>query len=273
MLQEGKIENTNIKLQIVEDRNEISRHFARAIADIIKTNNALRKPTRLIMPVGPTGQYLIFANICKTELIDLSNLHMFNMDEYVGSDGHNLPTDHPFSFSCFLRENFYNIIDSKCNLNLDQMHVPDAKNPSAYKKAISDIGEIDICFGGIGINGHIAFNEALDYWELMSNEDFKNLTTRVVKLATTTKVVNSIFGAGGDMKAIPNFAVTIGMKEIFASNKICIYLDWFWQKQVLRNTISGPVTPMFPASFLQEHPDVTITITKCVAEEPSLKPE
>ena len=159
-----------------------------------------------------------------------------------------------------------------CNLNLDQMHIPNARDLTGYTKAIADVGGIDVCFCGIGINGHVAFNEATDYWELISNDNFKNLSARVTKIAATTKVINAVFGTGGNMQAVPNFAVTVSMKEILASSKVCIYLDWFWQKQDLRNTLFGPVTPMFPASFLQEHPNVTITVTNDVAKVPCSVP-
>lgn len=273
MLEEGQIKGTNIKLQIVADKAAISEHFARTMSDIIGTNNSLGRPSRFIMPVGPTGQYRIFADICNKERLDLSLLHMFNMDEYVGDDGSNLPDSHPLSFSRFLCANFYNVIDARCGLNLNQMHIPDAKHPAAHGKAIEDAGGIDICFGGIGINGHIAFNEAVQSCEQVSNEDFKNTSTRVIRLSTTTKVINAVFGAGGDIEAVPDFAVTVGMKEILASEKIFIYLDWFWQKQVLRKTIFGPITAEFPASFLQQHPDVTITVSREIAEEQSMQPE
>ena len=63
------------------------------------------------------------------------------------------------------------------------------------------------------------------------------------------------------------------MKEILASRKIHIYLDWHWQRAPLRETLLGPATPMFPASLIREHPDVVITITKDVAQPPSLEPE
>ena len=271
MLKEGKY--NNITLQLVKDKQAIAEHFAQTMANIISGNNASGKPTRFIMPVGPTGQYRIFAEICNRQEIDLAGLHIFNMDEYVGDDGCNIPADHPFSFAYFLRENFYNVVDHKCNLNLDQMHIPNAKNLDEYVQAMEAVGGIDVCFGGIGINGHIAFNEALDYWELTSNNDFKNLPTRIVKIAATTKVINAVFVTGGNLQAIPNFAVTVGMKEILASRKIHIYLDWPWQKQVLRNTLKGPITPMFPAGFLQEHDDVTITAAEYVAQESSLEPE
>ena len=273
MLDTGKIKGTNIELRIVKDKEAVAADFARTIADLVIENNRENRPTRLIMPVGPTGQYKIMIEICKTEAIDLSNLHIFFMDEYVSDDGKNLPDTHPFSFAHFLKHNFYDPIDPKCNLNMAQMHSPDAQSPEAYNEAIEDAGGIDVCFGGIGINGHIGFNEALDYWLSMSNEDFKNLSTRVVNIAVTTRVTNAIFGTGGNMQIVPNLAVTVGMREILASRKIHIYLDWPWQKQVLRNTIFGPVTPMFPASFLQEHSDVIITAAEYVAEEPLLMPE
>ncbi len=271
MLKEGTY--NNIRFCVVDDKDAAARHFAETMVEAIRKNNVLARPTRFIMPVGPTGQYRIFSDRCNREKIDLSRLHIFNMDEYVGDDGNNLSDDHPFSFRRFLRKNFYTQVNAECGLNPDQMHVPDARRTAEYTQSIEAVGGIDVCFGGIGINGHLAFNEALDYWELMSNENFKNLPTRVVKLAATTKVINAVFGAGGNLQAIPNFAVTIGMKEILAAERICIYLDWPWQKQVLRNTLFGPISPMFPASFLREHPDVTIVAAACVAEDPITDPE
>ncbi len=271
MLKEGTY--NNIRLRIVKDKEAVANHFADALVEIVRQNNAANRPTRLIMPVGPTGQYRLFVERCNRERLDLSRLHVFNMDEYVGDDGNNLPEDHPFSFRGFLRKNFYTRVAPDGGFNLSQMHVPDARKTAEFSRAIEAVGGIDLCFGGIGINGHIAFNEALDYWELMSNEDFKMLPTRVVKIAATTKVINAVVGTGGNLQAIPSFAVTVGMKEILASRRIQIYLDWPWQKQVLRNTLFGPVTPMFPASFLQQHPDVTVMAAECVAEDPTTEPE
>jgi glucosamine-6-phosphate deaminase len=164
-------------------------------------------------------------------------------------------------------------VNEECGWNPAQLHIPDAQDTARYTAAIKILGEIDVCFGGIGINGHVAFNEALDCREVMSNEDFRNLGTRVIRIAATTKVVNAIYGTGGDLHAVPDFAVTVGMKEILCSKRIRIYLDWFWQRQVLRNTLFGPVTPMFPASFLQEHRDVIITAAECAVEDPSSGPQ
>jgi glucosamine-6-phosphate deaminase len=257
----------------VKDKEAAAEHFATTMVQAVQGNNRLSMPTRLVMPVGPTGQYRLFVDKCNELRLDLSRLHVFNMDENVGDDGCNLPGNHPLSFIGFLRRHFYSPMAPECRLNLQQMHIPDARDTAAYSAAIEKVGGIDICFGGIGINGHIAFNEALDYWELMSNEAFRQLPTRVIRLAATTKVINAVFGTGGDLLAVPNLAVTIGMRDILSSRKLIFYLDWFWQKQVLRNVLFGPITPMFPASFLREHPDVTLVVTESVAGDPSVEPE
>ena len=271
MLTEAKY--GSVRLCVVKDKEEAAEHFAATMVQAVQANNLLNLPTRLIMPVGPTGQYRLFVEKCSELRLDLSCLHVFNMDEYVGDDGCNLPESHPLSFIGFLRRHFYSPMAPECRLNPQQMHIPDARDTAAYSRTIEGLGGIDICFGGIGINGHIAFNEALDYWELMSNEVFRQLPTRVIRLAATTKVINAVFGTGGDLQAVPNFAVTIGMRDILNSRKIIFYLDWFWQKQVLRNVLFGPITPMFPASFLREHPDVTLVVTESVAGDPSVDPE
>ena len=271
MLSEGQY--GNVRLCIVKNKEEAAEHFAATMVQAVQANNQLNMATRLIMPVGPTGQYRLFVRKCNELRLDLSRLHVFNMDEYVGDDGRNLPESHPLSFLGFLRRHFYSPMAPECRLNLQQMHIPDARDTAAYSAAIDRVGGIDICFGGIGINGHIAFNEALDYWELMSNEAFRQLPTRVIRLSATTKVINAVFGTGGNLQAVPNLAVTVGMRDILNSRKLIFYLDWFWQKQVLRNALFGPITPMFPASFLREHPDVTLVVTESVAGDPSVEPE
>lgn len=268
-----KPNESNILIEVVKDNEALAGHFARTMADAVIANNKKGEPTRFIMPVGPTSQYRIFAQICNEEKINLAGFHMFNMDEYVGMDGANLPKDHPFSFANFVNKDFVSLVEPDCNLNREQMHIPDARDPTSYTKIIEEAGGIDICFGGIGLNGHIAFNEPLNYWEVMKNEEFRNLPTRVIKITMSTIATNSIFGTGGNLSAIPPFAVTVGMREILSSRKLHFYLDWHWQRYPLRYTLFGPVTPMFPSTFLREHPDMTITITENVAQEPSLCPE
>ena len=96
---------------------------------------------------------------------------------------------------------------------------------------------------------------------------------RVVKLAATTKSTNAIFGTGGDLKMVPDYAVTVGMKEILASREIHIFLDWLWQRRILRDAIHGPITRFCPASYIQTLKNVTITMADYVAQRHSVEPE
>lgn len=264
---------THIKVIIVKDRDVVSDIFARTIADKIIENNGNDKNSTFIMPVGPTGQYRKLAKIINEKKTDVSKLYFFNMDEYVGKDGRNLPAGHPFSFTKFVKEEFIDLVDKKIGLRKENLHVPDAQDVSAISDAIKSAGGVDICFAGIGLNGHIAFNEPPDVNETWTDEEFARAPVRVVKLATTTKATNAIFGTGGDLRMVPDYAVTIGMKEILESRQIQVFLDWHWQSRIVRDAMYGPVTRLCPASYLQTHKDVTITMAEYVAEKHKLKPE
>jgi len=103
----------------VQDKEAVANHFAETMVEVVRQNNARNRPTCLIMPVGPAGQYRLFAQRCNREGLALSRLHVFNMDECVGNDGKNLPEEHPLSFEGFLRKNFYMRIFPECHLNLN----------------------------------------------------------------------------------------------------------------------------------------------------------
>ena len=264
---------THIKVKILKNREAISDVFARTISDKIIENNEKKQNSCFIMPVGPIGQYRKLARIVNREEIDVSNLYFFNMDEYVGKDGRNLSASHPFSFTCFVKTEFLDLIDKGRGLRKENFYLPDAQNVKAISQAIEKAGGVDICFGGIGLNGHIAFNEPPESYEGWTDESFAQAPVRVVKLAATTKATNAIFGTGGDLKMVPDYAVTIGMKEILASRQIQIFLDWPWQTRIVREAIHGPVTRFCPASYIQLHKNVVITMAECVAEKPRIKPE
>jgi len=99
------------------------------------------------------------------------------------------------------------------------------------------------------------------------------LPTRVVRLSRETRLINAITTSRGNIDRIPEFAVTVGMKEILESRKVRIYMNRTWQSAIVRKILHGPVTPSVPASLLQGHPDVRFTIAAYVAEvpEPRLK--
>ena len=107
----------------------------------------------------------------------------------------------------------------------------------------------------------------------MSVDELRGLPTRVVRLSRETRLVNALNAARGNLDRIPALAVTVGMREILASRRVRVYMNREWQGAIVRKVLHGPVTPAVPASLLQEHPDVRLTIAAHVARlpEPELR--
>ena len=261
---------TFIVLDIVETPEDIAWDFALTMARIIKGNNEAGRRTTMIVPVGPTGQYRRLAAYCNAEGIHCNGLVLFNMDEYCFEDGTIIPVNHPMSFRAFMENEFHSRLDPDKRVRDENKVFPEPAAPEEMAKRIEAEDGIDICFGGIGINGHIAFNEPPEPGD--DAEGFEDLPTRVLRVSGETRVVNSVF-AGGDLESVPPKCVTIGMREILGSRAIHMYLDWPWQSAVVRKTIHGSITPRFPASYLQTHPNVAITITEAVAAPPQMVPK
>ncbi len=265
---------TGVPIEVAQDREALAVQFARTILQRVRTTGKRKKRVVIIMPVGPTGQWRQMADIAAAEKIDLSRLCIVSMDEYLTPDAsHNVPISDPFSFTRFITTHFARKAIQKCGFKKQNWIVPDPRDTSAVEAAIERWGGVDVALAGIGLNGHIAFNEPPAPSESWTDESFAKSPTRIVKLAETTKATNSIFGTGGDIGRVPDFAVTVGMKEILTARRVHVFLDWHWQRFVLRRTLLGPVGRSFPASFLQRHKDVRFTVTQEVATPHSLVPE
>ncbi len=145
------------------------------------------------------------------------------------------------------------------------MHFPDPENPDGYGRQIEDAGGIDLALAGVGIDGHVAFNEPEP---AMSAEEFSQLTTRIVSLTPETRTINAAMEAGGAVDLIPRRAVTVGMAEILAARRIVVFMNRGWQKAVVRKFLFGQITAGFPVSLLRGHADLSVVITAQVAGLP-----
>jgi glucosamine-6-phosphate deaminase len=130
-------------------------------------------------------------------------------------------------------------------------------------------GGVDACFGGIGINGHFAFNEPPEPGETMSVEQFAALPTRVLSLTRETRTINSVT-VGGEISVIPHRAVTVGMKECLGARRLRLYCNRVWQSAVARRALHGPITAACPASLMRLHPDAVLTVADYVAQPPNI---
>jgi glucosamine-6-phosphate deaminase len=175
------------------------------------------------------------------------------------------PSD-PFSFHSIMYHLFYDQISPDLLMPESQRIFPTPTNAELIDKVIAEHGGVDCCFGGIGITGHLAFNEPPEPGEKISEKAFLSSTVRVAKISRETLVVNSFDDFHGAYYIMPKYCVTIGLKQIFGSKKIRIYVFRDWHKSVLRRAAFGPVDISFPASYLQKHKDARLGISQELAE-------
>lgn len=246
------------------DSAEVFYEIARRMIREIKKNNAEGKKTVMICPVGPVGQYPIFVRLVNEEKISLKNVWFFNMDEYLDADGDWIDENHKLSFRGYMNREVYGKINPDLVMPESQRIFPDPKNPNRVGELIAELGGIDAAFGGIGINGHLAFNEPSG---TMTAQEFAELPTRVLEITKETLTVNSVADMGGAIEAMPNICVTLGMKEILSAKKVVFAVFRDWHRAVIRQAAYGEVTAQFPATLLQNHPDALILTNENAAKQ------
>ena len=144
-----------------------------------------------------------------------------------------------------------------------QRHFPQPGKENEYDKMIETLGGVDLCLGGLGINGHIAFNEAADEKDTISAEEFGALGTRVLPITRETQTINAFGYQRGDLRGMPRWCITVGMKQILASRKIYIALNRPWQHGIFKRVLSEEIQPQIPATLLRNCKNVRF----CTSEE------
>ncbi|MBQ3088806.1 MAG: glucosamine-6-phosphate deaminase [Clostridia bacterium] len=231
-----------MKFITVDSYEKLSRQAANIISAqvIIKPDSVLGLATGS-SPIGTYKQLIEWYN--KGD-IDFSNTITVNLDEYVGLRG-----DNDQSYRYFMDNNLFNHI----NIKKENTFVPNGcaddlcKECAAYDAKIKELGGIDLQLLGIGLDGHIGFNEP---------DEFFVKSTHVVKLHESTIEANSRFFASKD--EVPTEAVTMGMISIMQAKKILLVANGKNKKEILEKAFFGPITPQIPASILQLHPDLTV---------------
>jgi len=225
---------------VLKDYEEMCKYASNIVEQQIKSN----PKSVLGLPTGstPIGMYrdLIRKNL------DFSGVTTFNLDEYYG-----LPKSNDQSYDYFMRSMFFNYINiDKNNINIPNGEAPDAAEECArYDAAIIAAGGIDLQVLGVGVNGHIGFNEPADAL---------SPTTNLVKLTPSTIEVNSRFFDKAE--DVPKTAITMGMGNILQAKKIIILVNGKSKTDILKRTFSEGVTTQNPSSFLLLHPDVTYIV-------------
>lgn len=244
-----------MRVIIQKDYDRACEWTANHIAAAINAHKEDR-PFILGLPTGssPLGIYAKLIEMNKAGRVFFKNVVTFNMDEYLG-----LPHEHDQSYWYFMHDNFFDHIDIPAeNINiLNGMAEDPEAECAAYEAKIASYGGIDLFLGGIGVDGHIAFNEP-----------FSSLTsrTRVMGLTEDTKIVNSRF-FGNDPEKVPTKALTVGVGTICDSKEVILIINGHNKARALAKTIEGGVSQMWTASALQLHPNAFIACDEAACGE------
>lgn len=226
------------------------------VAKINKAAPTSDKPFVLGLPTGssPIGMYKKLIELNKLKKVSFENVITFNMDEYVG-----LPKEHPQSYHTFMWETFFSHINIKPeNVNILNGMASDLDAEcAAYEAKIKAVGGIDLFLGGVGIDGHLAFNEPGS--SLVSR-------TRVKTLTQETIVVNSRF-FDNDVNKVPKTALTVGVGTVMDAKEILILVNGHNKARALANAVEGGVSHMCTISALQLHPKGIIVCDEDAAVE------
>ena len=246
-----------MRLIIQESYGKMSQWAA---AYIVKRINEFQptegKPFVLGLPTGstPIGTYKELVKLYKKGEVSFKNVVTFNMDEYV-----RIPEDHPESYHSFMWNNFFSHIDiKKENVNILNGNAKDlAAECARYEEKIKSYGGIDLFMGGIGPDGHIAFNEPGS--SLTSR-------TRVKTLTTDTIIANSRFFEN-DINKVPKTALTVGVGTVMDSREVMILANGHGKARALKHAIEGAVSQMWTVSVLQMHPKGIIVCDDAACDE------
>ena len=246
-----------MKVIIRDKAQDASLWVAHRIAEAIKAKAAVTsKPFVLGLCTGstPIATYAELARMVKAGELSFRNVISFNMDEYVG-----LPVEHPESYHSFMHKYLFDLIDEPA----ENIHILDGNASdldaecAAYEEAIVAAGGIDLFFGGIGEDGHIAFNEPFS--SLQSR-------TRVVSLTEDTIRVNSRF-FDNDPNLVPKQALSVGVATVLSSKEVVILALGPKKARAVAAAIEGPMTHYNTVSSLQNHPDGVLVLDDPAAPE------
>jgi len=235
-----------MKIKPISSYSKMSKLAAKIVAEQI-----INKPNTVLgLATGgtPLGMYRELVKLYKKGELDFSKVTTFNLDEYLG-----LSLEHPQSYHYYMYENFFNHV----NIEEKNIHIPkgDTKDPVQeclnYEREIEKVGGIDLQVLGIGVNGHVGFNEPNINLEAR---------THVIQLSNETIRANSRFFKNLDK--VPRKAITMGMATIMKSKKIVLMAWGIEKKKPILKVTSGHIATEVPASLLQVHNDVILIVDK-----------
>ena len=221
-----------------------------------------------IMPVGPTQPYRLMAEKINYRQISLKNVRFFFMDEYVDDEKDRLiPKSNPLSFRGQIGPLLFDRIRPDLLMPKSQVIFPTPENVKDLPKMIKDAGGIEVCYGGIGIHGHVAFNEP--------GPGVAKSNPRILEINDFTRTIDATRhpGVGGNLENFPRRAITMGMKQCIEARKILVmtrnetpFLNW--ANTIVRIAALGKPGDDYPVTHMRHHKNLRIVTDRNTLKKP-----
>lgn len=233
-----------MRLIIQPSYSKLSEWTANYIVNAINEFSPTKEhPFVMGLPTGgtPVGVYSELINAYKQGKVSFKNVITFNMDEYVG-----IAEQHPQSYHYFMWNNLFHHIDiQESNVNILNGNAVDLEAEcDRYEAKIESVGGIDLFLGGVGSDGHIAFNEPFS--SLLSR-------TRIKTLTDDTIVANSRF-FNNDVNLVPKTALTVGVGTVMDAREVIVLASGASKSRSVKMAVEGAVNHRWTITALQSHP-------------------
>ncbi|MGZ5128333.1 MAG: hypothetical protein ACXWZU_09995 [Actinomycetota bacterium] len=260
---------TKVPFEIVADAAEMGRGMALELIELVQANNAEGRPTRAIVPCGPSSWYAPWTDEVNARGLSLADLTVFHMDECLDAQGRLLPDGHPYNFRSFMERHFYGGIRPELTVPEEQRFWLLPATAERVAEAIAG-APIDLTLGGWGQDGHVAYNQARRHpFSAFTLDELSDSTIRIQdnNLDTIIALAHRTFGAG--YQFVPPMSITLGMRECLSARRVRLYSDTgAWKQTAFRVALFSEPTPEYPITLLQRHPDAKIVATVETARHP-----
>lgn len=266
------MEDLKTNLVIRENKKSLMKELGNLMADEVIEHNKKGIPTKWVLPAGPTEEYDTFIKRVNEERINLKNLWVFHMDEFLDWEGRPLPVADTYeSLEGTMNACFYGRIDSELNVPIEQRIWPRIDNIDYADELCDKLGGVDTVWAGVGATGLIAFNEEpRSYCYRLTVDEYARGKTRIVELNSDSMVAMAQRSFGCCMDRIPPKAITLGFK-VMLSAKRAVYMvaTGAWKQTVCRIILFSEPTLEYPVTLFPAYvPEVTLYVTEETIDHP-----
>jgi glucosamine-6-phosphate deaminase len=270
------VDQARVPLVLVGSRADVHQMFADDLWDDIQAARSSGREISLIVPLGPTEGYPILARRVNESKLPLDHVSFFGMDDWLDWQGRPFPTDHTYSLVGSFYRRFVDLVDEELRPRPENVIFP---SPLALDRSSDELarrGNLVGTYGGVGFQGHIAFNEPpASRWTAVTIDQLRASRTRVLPVSVDTVIAHAQRSAGGNVFAVPPMAVTLGMSDLLSAGHVRLYIDTgTWKHTILRILLFSDPDVDYPVTLVRDHPDVRVVADRgsAAAPRPSLGP-